>query len=63
MRAFRDRLGRALSENWLLLVVIGGIAIAFLVLRTRASAVGTMAELEVILHDGQPAVVEFFSNT
>ena len=34
-----ERLMGILRENWLLLLVIGGIVVAFLVLRTPASAV------------------------
>jgi hypothetical protein len=63
MHAYRERLIRILRENWLFLLVIGGIIVAFLALRTTASAVGSVAEVEAILQDGQPTLVEFYSNT
>ena len=63
MHAFRERLIRILRENWLFLLVVGGIIVAFLALRTTASAVGSVAEVEAILEDGQPTLVEFYSNT
>lgn len=62
MKSLGDRLGRALRENWLLLVVIGVLAVAFLILRTPASAVASVAEVDAILQDGRPTLVEFFSN-
>jgi hypothetical protein len=54
---------KALRENWLFLLVVGGIVVAFLALRTPASAVASTAEVDAILQDGQPALVEFYSNT
>ena len=63
MHAFRERLIRILRENWLFLLVVGGIIVAFLALRTTASAVASVAEVEAILEDGQPTLVEFYSNT
>jgi len=53
---------RALRENWLFLLVLGGIVVAFMALRTPASAVGSVAEVDAILQDGQPTLVEFYSN-
>ncbi len=62
-----DRVGaglaRGLRENWLFLLVIGGLVGAFLFLRTSASDVGSVAEVDAILQDGQPTLVEFYSNT
>jgi hypothetical protein len=63
MQVFRDRLSRVLRDNWLLLLVMGGIAVAFFALRTPASAIGSMAELDAVLQNGQPTLVEFYSNT
>ncbi|MFN2217230.1 MAG: hypothetical protein ACK2UA_01380 [Anaerolineae bacterium] len=54
---------RVLRENWLFLLVIGGILAAFLLLRTTASDVGSVAEVDAILQSGQPTLVEFYSNT
>jgi hypothetical protein len=58
-----QRVKRILGENWLLLLVIGGIVAAFLVLRTPASAVSSVGEVEAVLQNGQPTLVEFYSNT
>lgn len=58
-----ERTLRVLRENWLFLLVLGGIVVAFMVLRTPASAVGSVTEVDAILQDGQPTLVEFYSNT
>jgi len=63
MRAAGEWLGRLARENWLFLLVVGGIIVAFLALRTPGSKIGSMSELEAILQDGQPTLVEFYSNT
>ena len=54
---------RFLRENWLFLVVVGGVITAFLALRTPASEVESVAELDGLLQNGQPTLVEFYSNT
>jgi hypothetical protein len=58
-----ERLKKILRENWLLLLVIGGLVAGFLVLRTPASAVSSVAEVDAILQNGQPTLVEFYTNT
>jgi hypothetical protein len=58
-----ERLGRVWRENWLFLLIVAGIVSAFLVLRTSASAVGSVEEVDAILTNGQPTLVEFYSNT
>ena len=63
MNAFRKGLVRLLRENWLFVLIIGGLIVAFLVLRTPGSAVGSVAEVDAILANGQPTLVEFYSNT
>jgi len=63
MRAGWDWFVRALRENWLFLLIVGGIVVAFMALRTPASAVGSMEELDGVLTNGQPTLVEFYSNT
>lgn len=63
MGALGDRLVRIIRENWLFLLVVGGIVVAFMALRTPASAVGSLAEMDALLQGGQPTLVEFYSNT
>ena len=63
MHTFRERLIQILRENWFFLLLVGGIIVAFLALRTTASAVSSVSEVEAILQDGQPTLVEFYSNT
>ena len=54
---------RVVRGYWLLLLLLGAIAVAYLALRTPASPVASVAEVDAILGGGQPALVEFFSNT
>jgi hypothetical protein len=62
-----DRLARSVTrivrQNWLVLFVAGALAVAFLALRTPAGAVGSAAEVDEILTNGQPTLLEFYSNT
>jgi hypothetical protein len=61
--AFGKGLVRLLRENWLFMLIIGGLIAGFLVLRTPGSAVGSVAEVDAMLVNGQPMLVEFYSNT
>ena len=63
MSGLAQRLVRLLRENWLLLLIVGAVAIAFLALRTPSSDVASLEEVDAILTDGQPTLVEFYSNT
>ena len=63
MGAFGKGLVRILRENWLFLLIVGGIITAFLVLRTPGSAVSSVAEVDTVLKNGQPTLVEFYTNT
>ncbi len=49
-------------ENWLTLLVLLGLTIAYLVLRTPGDHFTSREEVLSILHDGTPTVVEFYSN-
>ncbi len=49
-----------LEANWLTIAVIGGIAAFFLLLRNRPSRIGALDE---VVGNGQPIIVEIFSNT
>jgi hypothetical protein len=57
-----ERLAQVWRENWLFLLIVGGIVAAFLALRTTASPVDSVGEVDAILTGGQPTVVEFYSN-
>jgi len=48
--------------NWLLLIFLAMIAIAFIFLRSKPSNVASLGELDGLLSAGQPIVVEFYSN-
>ena len=63
MRAIVGWLAGTWRENWLFILVIGGILGVFVFLRTPASAVESVAEVDTLLQDGQPTLVEFYSNT
>ncbi len=63
MRAFGLWFVRVVRDYWLLLLLLGVMAVAYLALRTPASPVASIAEVDAILGGGQPALVEFFSNT
>ena len=63
MQALGQWLIKVVRGNWLLLLLAGAMVIAFLALRTSASPVASVAEVDAILQSGQPALVEFFSNT
>lgn len=63
MQSLKDRSIRFLRENWLFLLVVGGLVAGFLAFRTQASAVGTVSEVDAVLQDGEPTLVEFYTNT
>jgi hypothetical protein len=63
MRAFAKQVTLILRDNWLFLLVVAAIVAAFLALRTPASAVESIAEVEAMLQRGQPTFLEFYSNT
>lgn len=63
MGTLGERLARYLQENWLFLLLVGGIVVGFLLLRTPASAVASVAEVDAQLQNGQPTLMQFYSNT
>jgi|YNPBryBLVA2012_1023415.scaffolds.fasta_scaffold01283_15 hypothetical protein len=52
-----------LRENWLLFVVIGGLAVLWTLLHTPADRVESLAAFDEQVSAGRPVVVELFSNT
>jgi hypothetical protein len=58
-----NRLVAFLRSNWLFLLIVGAIAVAYFALRTAPTPVASVEEVQAILQDGQPTLVEFYSNT
>ena len=56
------RLLRFWRENWLTILIVGALLIAFVVLRTAPSDLATVQAYEEALSAGQPVVVYFYSN-
>ena len=52
-----------LGENWLVILVVGLFAAAFIFLRTPADELASASEFEGLVSGGTPTLVEFFSNT
>ena len=52
-----------LRENALFLGFLAVLVAGFLVLRTRGSKLESVDEFEALIGQGQPVVVEFYSNT
>ena len=53
---------RLIQQNWLGLALLGMLAAAFVFLRSPATRVASMQDLDAMLSDGKPKVVEFYSN-
>jgi thioredoxin-like negative regulator of GroEL len=51
------------EENWLTIAVVLVIAGAYVFLRTPGDAFASIDEVETQLMDGQPTVIEFYSNS
>ena len=52
-----------MGENWLFLLFLAIIASAFVFLRSSPTVLADESEFDAILVNGQPAIVEFYSNT
>lgn len=48
--------------NWILLTILSVVVGAFLFLHNDPSDISDANELSRILYDGQPTVIEFYSN-
>ena len=53
---------RVIQQNWLALTVLAVLVMAFSLLRSPATHVASMQELDALLGDGTPKVVEFNSD-
>jgi hypothetical protein len=52
-----------LRENWLLVALLGGLAVAFLLLKhSPTEGIDSLRALEKAVSAGQPTVIEFYSN-
>jgi len=58
-----ESLQRVLRENWLTLVVIGGLVVGYFGLRSGSTDLASAQEYEALIRNGQGSVVYFFSNT
>ena len=58
-----DRVKHFMGENWLFLLFLAIIASAFVFLRSSPTVLADESEFDAILVNGQPAIVEFYSNT
>lgn len=52
-----------LAENWFSLLVLSGLGLAFVLLRTSPSALTSLDSLHEIIGAGHPVVIEVYSNT
>jgi hypothetical protein len=51
-----------IKSNWLFLLFVVGLIGVFMFFRTKPSDIEDSAELKALLTDGQPTIVEFYSN-
>ena len=59
----RSMMKRFLKENWLVILVIGGMLAGYLLLRTPGDAMASTSEFDALVTNGTPTVLEFYSNT
>ena len=57
-----SRLAEFMSENWLLPLVLGVIAAAFVFLRSSPTELADETAFDEAITSGQPTIVEFYSN-
>lgn len=57
-----ERVTGFLGDNWLSLAFLAVLVAAFLLLRSSPTDLAGAAELDSILTNGEPAIVEFYSN-
>jgi uncharacterized protein YccT (UPF0319 family) len=55
-------LSRMIQQNWLGLAILLAMVAAFMLLRSPATRVTSTQELDALLVDGTPKVVEFYSD-
>ena len=57
-----DRILNVLAENGLLVGFVIVFGLFFLILRNRATKLDSKTEFDAMITDGQPVMVEFYSN-
>jgi hypothetical protein len=55
-------LSRMIHQNWVGLAILLAMVAAFVLLRSPATRVASAKELDALLADGTPKVVEFYSD-
>ncbi len=58
-----DRVLTFVQQNRGFLALLGLLVVAFLVLHNRATKLASVDELEALVGNGQPIVIEFYANT
>ena len=53
---------RIIQQNWVGVAILLAMAAAFVLLRSPATHLATAQELDALLADGAPKVVEFYSD-
>jgi hypothetical protein len=53
---------RFLRENWVSLLILIGLPLAWYALRSTGTPLSSAADFERLVHAGTPSVVYFFSN-
>ena len=56
-------LKRFWDENWLTILVVGVLAVAYLLLRSTPSDIASVQAFTAELQQGRPTVAYFYSNT
>ncbi|MCD6303218.1 MAG: hypothetical protein J7M15_06850 [Anaerolineae bacterium] len=51
------------AENWLSLLVLGALGLAFTVLRTSPSNLASLDELKSLIGAGRPVLIKVYTNT
>jgi hypothetical protein len=60
--AMLSALGRMIQQNWVGLAILLALVAVFVLLRSPATRVASEEELDALLTDGTPKVVEFYSD-
>ena len=58
-----ETIAQFLRTNWLTLLLLGLVAVAYLLLQTRATDLASIEDFDRRVRAGQPVIVSMFSNT